>query len=50
MPLFDLPLSELEAYRPARTEPKDFDAFWQRTLQAARAFPLAPKFAPINTG
>ena len=38
MALFDLPLSELEAYRPARKEPKDFDAFWQRTLQAARAY------------
>ena len=50
MPLFDLPLSELEAYRPARTEPADFDAFWQRTLQAARAFPLDAKFTPAHDG
>ena len=50
MPLFDLPLSELEAYRPARTEPADFDAFWQRTLQAARDFPLDAKFTPAHDG
>src|SRR5439155_8184991 len=28
---FDLPLDQLRAYRPERTEPPDFDAFWQTT-------------------
>ena len=30
--LFDLPLSELRAYKPEREEPADFDAFWAATL------------------
>jgi len=37
MPQFDLPLSELRAYRPDVAEPADFDAFWQRTLDDSRA-------------
>jgi cephalosporin-C deacetylase len=36
VPLFDLPLSELERYLPTRSEPADFDAFWGRTLAEAR--------------
>ena len=35
--LFDLPLDQLETYRPPRSEPGDFDAFWAETLAAARA-------------
>jgi len=37
MPQFDLPLSELRAYRPDVAEPADFDEFWQRTLDESRA-------------
>jgi cephalosporin-C deacetylase len=37
MALFDLSLEELGAYVPDRSEPHDFDAFWQDTLHAARA-------------
>ncbi|MCK6066629.1 MULTISPECIES: acetylxylan esterase [Microbacterium] len=37
MPRFDLPLSELEQYRPEVAEPDDFDAFWGRTLAESRA-------------
>ncbi|WP_329127820.1 acetylxylan esterase [Streptomyces sp. NBC_01465] len=41
MPAFDLPLSELEHYRPPLDEPADFDAFWQTTLtSAAHSEPL----------
>lgn len=29
---FDLPLDELERYRPEPSEPDDFDAFWSRTI------------------
>ncbi|NTW42097.1 MAG: acetylxylan esterase [Cellulomonadaceae bacterium] len=37
MPLTDLTLDELRAYRPQVAEPADFDAFWDRTLTEARA-------------
>ena len=36
MPLFDLPLAELETYAPALDEPADLDAFWARTLAESR--------------
>ncbi|MEU6850844.1 acetylxylan esterase [Actinacidiphila alni] len=48
--LVDSPLSELRAYRPERSEPADFDAFWQRTLGAARAAATAPQFVPYDSG
>lgn len=50
MPFFDMPLEQLEAYRPERREPADFDAFWQRTLAEARAFPLDARFEPVDFG
>ena len=46
MPQYDLPLAELQTYRPARTEPADFDAFWQDTLATARNHPLNARFEP----
>ncbi|MCL2551585.1 MAG: acetylxylan esterase [Actinomycetia bacterium] len=46
MALFDLPLDELRAYRPARDEPGDFDAFWKSTLDEAAGHDLAPEFRP----
>ena len=48
--LFDLPLDQLETYRPPRSEPGDFDAFWAETLAAARAFPVAATFARLDAG
>ena len=48
--LFDLPLDQLQTYRPARSEPADFDAFWARTLAESRAFPLDATFAPVDAG
>ena len=50
MALFDLPLDELEVHRPARSEPADFDAFWQATLSEARAHPLEASFEPVDYG
>ncbi len=41
MPVFDLPLPELERYLPEPDEPDDFDDFWVSTLADARP-PLAP--------
>jgi cephalosporin-C deacetylase len=37
MARFDLPIDELQAYRPPRDEPADFDAFWSDTLAESRA-------------
>lgn len=37
MPLTDLPLDELRAFRPTIDEPADFDAFWTDTLAQSRA-------------
>ncbi|WP_157252149.1 acetylxylan esterase [Nonomuraea typhae] len=48
MPLFDLPLDELRAYRPERDEPADFTEFWTRTLSEARAFPADPVYTPYE--
>ena len=50
MPLFDYPLEQLQTYLPARTEPADFDEFWQGTLEAARSFPLNAQFEPVDYG
>ena len=37
MSRFDLPIDELRTYRPEVREPADFDEFWRRTLDEARA-------------
>jgi cephalosporin-C deacetylase len=50
MPLFDLPLDQLQSYTPERTEPADFDHFWQQTLAAARQHPLNAVFEPFDSG
>lgn len=50
MPFFDLPLDELQNYKPERNEPADFDAFWQNTLAEAERYPLAAEFRPHETG
>jgi cephalosporin-C deacetylase len=47
---FDLPQPELEAYRPPREEPTDFDAFWNATLTDARSHPLEAKFERADFG
>lgn len=50
MAFFDLPLDQLETYRPARIEPDDFDLFWQSTLADARRHPLNARFTPFDAG
>jgi cephalosporin-C deacetylase len=50
MAFFDMPLDKLEKYKPERTEPKDFDAFWKSTLSEAREHALAPEFTPVDYG
>jgi len=48
MPLFDLPLADLQTYAPDVDEPEDFNAFWQRTLDEARAHDLALRVEPAE--
>lgn len=50
MPFFDFPLEQLQTYCPHRTEPSDFDTFWQQTLDEARQFPLNARFEPVDAG
>lgn len=50
MALFDLPLNLLQSYRPERTEPDDFDDFWQRTLAEARRYAIDAAFVEIDAG
>jgi len=50
MPLTDLTLAELAAYRPARHVPADFDRFWVDSLAEADKHDLAATFDPVDTG
>jgi cephalosporin-C deacetylase len=50
MPFFDLPLDELQSYKPERKEPAYFDAFWQSALAEAGQHPLAAEFHLHKTG
>jgi len=47
---FDMPLEELQVYRPQRDEPVDFDEFWQATLAESRTSPLNAVFEPVDFG
>jgi cephalosporin-C deacetylase len=46
---FDMPLDELRRYKPERTEPPDFDAFWADTLAESRGLATAPRFEPFES-
>jgi cephalosporin-C deacetylase len=46
---FDLPIEELEVYRPERVEPPDFDAFWDRTLREVGEHGLDAELNPVQT-
>jgi cephalosporin-C deacetylase len=50
MAFFDLSLEQLKSYRPERTEPANFDAFWGGTLAEARSRPLDARFVPYDSG
>ena len=45
---FDMPLDQLQTYRPPRHEPADFDSFWAETLASARQFKLDPHLFPFR--
>jgi cephalosporin-C deacetylase len=48
--IYDLPLEELEEFRPPLEEPEDFDRFWRDTLAEARRAPLEARFEPADFG
>jgi cephalosporin-C deacetylase len=48
MPFTDFGLDELVRYRPESAAPLDFDAFWQHTLDDARARAGAIKTEPVT--
>ena len=50
MPLFDLPIPELRAYRPDLAVPSDLDEFWATTLEETRRHGLAATFEPVDSG
>ncbi|GAB2717728.1 acetylxylan esterase [Streptomyces bullii] len=50
MPAFDLPLPELERYRPDVEEPADFDAFWRSTLKEAGEAEVLVSARPVQSG
>ncbi|MER5202060.1 acetylxylan esterase [Streptomyces sp. NPDC002825] len=50
MTQFDLSVDRLRTYRSASVEPEDFDAFWAKTLDEARAHELDARFEPVTTG
>ncbi|MFO7778634.1 MAG: acetylxylan esterase [Nitriliruptoraceae bacterium] len=47
--LSDLPLEQLETYRPELAEPADFDRFWAEQLDTARKHPLDVVSAAVAT-
>jgi cephalosporin-C deacetylase len=50
MPRFDLPIEELDSYRPSVDEPDNFDLFWSATLHEARQLGQAASFVEVNAG
>lgn len=48
MPFYDLPPAKLAVYNPAERAPRDFDAFWKRTLREAARHDLAPQFKRVE--
>lgn len=46
---FDLPLDELERYRPDLSPPEDFDRVWSETLSSARSVPMQVQRKPATT-
>jgi cephalosporin-C deacetylase len=49
MPLFDLPLDELEKYKPERNEPVDYESFWKDSISSSRQFELDAHFTEIQS-
>lgn len=50
MPLIDMPLEKLKTYQGISPKPKDFDTFWDRSLQDMRAVDPQPVCRRVETG
>jgi cephalosporin-C deacetylase len=48
MPLVDLPLNELKAYKPRLTKTKDFERFWKDNISRAKDQPLNAKIKKVD--
>ncbi len=48
MAYYDLPLNDLEKYLPVRYEEKDFDEFWEKTINESFKFPLNAEIKEAN--
>jgi len=48
MPNIDMPLEELQVYRPALTRQPDFQAYWERTLEESARTPLAATLEKVD--
>jgi len=49
MGLFDLPLAKLKQYRGTNPKPKDFEAFWDKSLREMRSLDPKVKLTPNKT-
>ncbi len=50
MARFDLPLAELQSYRPELDEPADLDDFWRSTLAESREHDVDVRLEPVDAG
>jgi len=48
MAYYDMSLEELRKYLPERYEEKDFDEFWENTLEESKKHPLDPVFEEVD--
>jgi len=48
MPIVDLPLEQLKAYKPPLTRRKDFLKFWKENIRLSKEQPLNPKIKKVN--
>lgn len=46
--LYDLPLEELQVYKPTLTKRPDFHSFWQQTLNLLQEVPIQSKIEPYD--
>lgn len=47
MPMLDMPLDQLQAYKGRRKLPEDFDAFWNHQIERAKNHPLVYTRTPV---
>lgn len=45
---YDLPLSELQTYKPALTREADFETFWRESKQALEEHPAEATLTPVD--